>query len=289
MARKNDGRTPPKEVERVEAALKHVEEVQNLDRENIDPDSVLGVRVANEDLALATVASDNPEADNYQEPWTRLPDETDRQWEMFLFYRNLGPTRSFRLVQDQFEVSQPTVSKMAAKKDWRSRVTAFDNHEDWLYQAQRVHAIREMADVHSGIVVDAIKGLNKPLEILVEKLNDPNFVAELQEEDAASLLSLARQSAKILPTLMSAERLARGMATEIVEHQGEVTLTHDHDRDGLATILDTLAASGVDFSDLARVGRLPAGADSEIIEGEIVELREGRDDADPEANGVPST
>lgn len=281
MARKSG--STAKEVARIEKAIQRVESAQSLNRETVDPDSVEGIKISNAELATVI-----HEENGYREPWLRLADETDRQWELFKFYRDLGPIRTTTMVATHFEVSQPTVQNMYAKKDWRARVVAFDQFEDRIYTAQRVTAIREMADRHANMVVDAITGLNKPLEILLKKLEDENFVRELELEDATALLSIARQSAKVLPTLMSAERLARGMATEIIEHQGDINVKHELDREALADVIDSLAAAGAfDQGNLGRLVSGEAGPDREIIEGEVIEFR--ADNSDAETEGVSPT
>lgn len=280
---KRGGATSPQEIRRVEKAVKRVKDAENLSPDQISPDSIEGVRISNSELAETTHVNNG-----YQEPWLRLPDESDRGWEMFKFYRDLGPIRTTNMVTDHFDIAQPTVYHYSSKYDWNSRVAAFDQFEDRIYQAQRVVKIREMADTHADLIVSAIQGLNKPLEILMEKINDPQFVHDLKDEEAVTLLAMARQSAKLLPNLMSAERLARGMATEIVEHQGEINHNVEVDREAVVEVYETLRAAGAfDARTLAELDAGGTGSDSEIIEGEIVEVRP--DDSDPEAESVPPT
>lgn len=224
--------------------------------------------------SLATVSGD------YIEPWTRQPGETDRAWELFKFYRDLGPARTYRQVSDHFDLSHDSIkTNYVYPNDWRNRAAAFDTHMDRIYQLQRAEAVKEMAERHAAQIVEALEALNAPFEVLKERLKDPQFVEDLEKKTPEKLLNLAAKSGRLIPQLMAAERLSRDAPTTIAEVRGEVTHKHELNRDQLAEIFAGLEAAGA-FDE-----RRGDSAAQDAIEAEIIEADTG--DTDPEADGIP--
>ncbi len=244
-----------------------------------DLDEALNVRPDLGDVSTSEIAVHNA-IDDYANPWDRLPSEDDFTWNIFCHYRNCGVRRTYTLtvqhVRDTTdrwtdEIAQDSALSMirafSAKNRWRERVYAYDQEEERQYQLARSEAIREMADRHSEQIGKAIVGLMSPIEALNHVIDtDPEFIANLSKGNKGKLIDLSIKAARTIPSLMSSERLALGMPTEIVggaiEHQHIVAV----ERDRIGEVLAELEAAGV-----INVG-YPGGEPGEIIDAEVVEV-----------------
>ena len=249
-------------------------------RDPIDPDSLPDPTPS----SLRAVPSPNPD---YLEPWTRQPDEQDKAWEKFEWYRNLGPIRTLRQVAAHFDNTLGYIEKLSLKYDWVSRASAFDHHEDQLYQLRRQQAIRDMADRHSEQLINALEALQLPYQALLRKLEaEPDLIDKLADRNVKQLLQMATSAARVVPGMMAAERVVRGMPSERVEVTGQVTHVHTPDRSAIDEIVATLQRAGAFDGRNDPSAALGAG---EIVEGEVVEVRPGGEEwPAPETDGVPS-
>lgn len=269
-------------------ALKHAEEEaergrdpmpndKNLPKLKTKPANAPPNIVIHDDDAITNApnAPDLIPAD-YREPWNRTEDETDQSWKYFVYYRNAGPTRSINKTAAHFKVKYGSIGRMSAQHRWPARAAAFDEYEDRVYQIRRQIAIREMAERHADQMVDALEALTIPFKALAQKFaNEPGLIDEMAERDVKSLLGMAAQAGRIAPQLMSAERLARGMPSDIVQVDTEVTHVHEITTDSLATVLEELERAG------AFDARISAGSVEEIIDAEVIEVHsEGETETD---------
>ena len=78
-------------------ALSAVKTLDEPTREHIDPSEV--------DTSAEVELVEMP--DGYLEPWGRQSNETDRNWEVYKFYRDLGPGRKLKQVSDEFGYKSP--------------------------------------------------------------------------------------------------------------------------------------------------------------------------------------
>lgn len=58
--------------------------------------------------------------------WDRLPKETDKAWEAFQIYRDMGPKRSQRAVGRVLSKSSSLMKRWSQKYNWPDRAHAFD-------------------------------------------------------------------------------------------------------------------------------------------------------------------
>jgi len=217
------------------------------------------------DLVSAPSPSDLLPSGEYLEPWTRQPDETDLAWSRFNWYRDQGPGRRRADFLQHFSLSVPTLDALMRKYNWTQRLVAFDQYEDRLYRLQREMAIREMAERHGTQTIEAIESLSVPFKAIAQRMqDDPDLVSDLSKRDFKELMRMAASAGRILPSLMSAERLARGMPTEVVEQTGEVRHVHEYSRDNIADILETLTRTGA-FDAGSGPDEDPTIVDAEVI------------------------
>lgn len=258
------------EISDVAVAVKDLDDALEQNIESVDRD----------ELSTSLVAQPN----EYQNPWDRLPNETDYMWDLFTHYRESGLQRSLpktaqyvidhdlrRRDNNPKRPDKPdnefTVSDYSNKFKWQSRCLAYDNEQERLYQLARSEAIREMVDRHEEVIENAISGLMAPIEALNRAMSeDPEFINSLSKTDAKKLIDLSNRAARTIPSLMAAERLARGMPTEIVggvvEHQVVVSV----ERNQIGQVLAALGQAGV-----LDVG-IPGGDAGEIVDAEVVDV-----------------
>ena len=97
------------------------------------------------------------------QPWERQPGETEKQFEAFAIYRDLGSERSVNEVCKRLSKSRTLISKWSSQNQWVSRATAYDN--DLQRQAHR-KARKQAADTKKRHVQIAMSLEKKALEAL---------------------------------------------------------------------------------------------------------------------------
>lgn len=178
-----------------------------------------------------------------EEPWGMMDGESERDYQLFSHYRALGLARTKTDVARHFSVHNNSIYKLAGENDWDNRVRAWDRHKEEQYTAELLEQTRAMAGIHAKVAATGIKALASVFDVLIERTAD---IDDLREQFAdyptATLLRLAQDTAKALPNLMSAERLSRGLPTEltatVIKQDTRITVRTS---DEFAEILSTLA------------------------------------------------
>ncbi len=183
----------------------------------VDPDVMLDARVPS--------LNDYPEGDEVPsdivpfseyEPWGKMETETNRDYELFSEYRASGMSRTYTATGKHFGISQSYISKTAQKHDWVDRVRSWDQYREQIYTTEVIESVRKMAHDHAGIANRGIKALSMVFDELIDRMeNDPLHEEELATIGFRSLFALAEKAARAVPNLMNAERLSRGLPTEI--------------------------------------------------------------------------
>jgi len=261
-----------RQLDNVEEAVDELDEAVSQSIEDIDRD----------DLAVPAVASMN----EWREPWERRDDESEYAWAMFCHFRDLGAKRTHMQVVeyaihglkrwDESKKGVPDdiylnrrrreVSNLGSRKEWAKRIFAYDAEQERLYQIARSEAIREMAERHEIAIEKAISGLLVPIDALEIAMRDPEFVKSLSEKNASKLIDLANRASRTIPTLMSAERLSRGMPTEISGGKIEHEVIHRVERDHIGEVLAALGQARI-----VDDGGTGFGS-GEVIDAEVVEV-----------------
>jgi hypothetical protein len=211
----------------------------------------------------------------FKEPWDRRPEETDLQWALFEHFRDSGssrsPTKTYTWIRERGgykgqKAGLKTVFKMSSVNRWAERAQKWDAYQERMYQIARNEAVRDMVLRHEGQIEEALEGIMAPIRALNHRIeSDPDFIASLSKSSAAKLISMSNSAARTIPNLMSAERLARGMPTEVVGGTVDVNHVVRIDRDHIGEVLDVLAGAGVLDG---RGNRLGVG---EVVDAEVVD------------------
>jgi hypothetical protein len=193
-------------------------------------------------------------------------------YELFLEFRDQGRSRTVLdgwkwYADNGGEAKKNSYYVYAKTFDWRDRAKLWDQYEEAQYQLARAERRRDMAERHEGKLEEAIVALVVPIDALNKRIeNDDDFMAELSTTSASKLIDMANRAARALPSIMTAERLARGEATEIVVGQIDVTHSIVIERDQVAEILGVLDAAGA-FLDGSAVDE-----SLEIVDAEVVDV-----------------
>jgi len=138
-------------------------------------------------------------------PWSKLSNETSRQYEAFCIYRDMGIERSILKVAYEWSAGghQSKLKEWSSKYHWVERASAYDEHIDEIKRARNEEAIIEMSARHADY---SLQIQEKAIEAL--KLVKPE---ELKPNDLIKWYDVA----------VKIERLSRGLSTENIKQENE--------------------------------------------------------------------
>jgi len=121
------------------------------------------------------------------ELWERQPAETDREWQIWLAYRDMYPSTrpSYRQVAEQLGTTVAVVKKIGARWDFPVRLQAWAKYVDNLTLQQRQQEILDMNKKH----IEMAQALNEKLTTAINAI-DPY---ELEPKDIKGLLQLSAE------------------------------------------------------------------------------------------------
>lgn len=132
------------------------------------------------------------------ELWERQPGETDREYEVWLTYRDAYPSirPSSRLVAEQLGTTVNVVSKVARRWDFSMRLQAWAKHCDELTIRQREQEIVDMNKKHIAMATT----LNQKIEKAIEKL-DPTMLKPTELQGLMKMATDLERKARLeMPT-----------------------------------------------------------------------------------------
>ena len=144
-------------------------------------------------------------------PWERQPGETEKAWQAFKLYRDLGEGRTLQEVSRKLSKHQSNVSRWSKKWRWQSRVMAWDMEVDRQARKARLKQINQMRDQHSRLGMLLKRKAYRTLKLADE------IMARVGTEgatlkDAARLLDVGRA---LIDTGAKLHALSLGEPTEI--------------------------------------------------------------------------
>ena len=156
-----------------------------------------------------------------QNSWDKQENETNRAYNAFLTYRNMGALRSLRKAVVEFygitsDAKATQFFKWSSKYNWVVRCGDWDIEEEQLRIEQKRKDIREMdrRQAKDGMELSKIGMENI-------KLHAGGKIKDKKGKPAKPRIPVA-ESTKLFTAGIKAERLARGEVTEINEHKGEL-------------------------------------------------------------------
>jgi hypothetical protein len=172
--------------------------------------------------------------DRDRPPYDRQTDETDRQWEAFMLYRNMGSDRTLRATAEKYRelhglTSKPasterTVQMWSVRWRWRDRCAAWEREVD--KKARRI-ALDEVARMNARHIKLAESTQALAASELKKLLAKTKQTKEVTVEVGDFL--------RVMEAGVKLERLARGEPDTIHEERKE--LDGDEKRKALTSLL----------------------------------------------------
>lgn len=151
--------------------------------------------------------------------WSKQETESDKEWERFVYYRDLGPKRNLEAVASHFNKSQLTIYHVSCERKWRARVNAYDRHMDDVVIKAQEEAIKEQNRRHAthGQAIEDVT--MRIVHALLNKFkSNPNA---LENKSESELFEMLKEAVPGWAKATDIERRARGEATEIIKNTGQ--------------------------------------------------------------------
>lgn len=102
-----------------------------------------------------------------ENPWERQSGESEKAFEAFVIFRDLGEKRTFTAVAEELQKSYTLIRRWKERWGWEERARAYDNDLEREARAKAVKERKDMTTRHIGIAIqlqrkalDALKRLN---------------------------------------------------------------------------------------------------------------------------------
>jgi hypothetical protein len=127
----------------------------------------------------------------------------------------MGSGRSLAKVGQKLGYADASLpERWSSRNGWRARIVAWEAEQDRARRRAQLEELEAMARRQARHALELQNTLMKPVEVLARKIETGSFdLAGLRDVE---LLALAYRTARALPQLVRAERMARGEPTEIV-------------------------------------------------------------------------
>ena len=116
-------------------------------------------------------------------PWERQNGESEKAFEAFVIYRDMGQERTISAVVKQLEKSRSLIDRWKERWEWAERVRAYDNELEKEARAKAIKDRVKMTDRHINI---AIQLQEKALEALTNLK-----VTDMSPKDIKEFLKMA--------------------------------------------------------------------------------------------------
>lgn len=111
-------------------------------------------------------------------PWERQKGESEKAYEAFAAYRDMGEKRTFQAVADKLQKSCTLIRRWSGQWEWRERVRAYDNELEKEARKKAVADRRAMTERHIGIAMQLQKKALEALGSLSAEDMSPKDVKE---------------------------------------------------------------------------------------------------------------
>jgi hypothetical protein len=202
--------------------------------------------------------------------WDRQLGESSRAFHAFCHYRDLGAGRSIdkawrshKTICDHVPIADRRRAPArwrtrAAHWGWTSRAEAWDAELDRQTREKLAKQQLEARERHQRLAQGTLTTLSAPVSALLQALQDPRVMQALTTRISSSpdsllaMIGLIAQCAQAMPAIVSMERLALGLTTELLtidenpvrDHAG-MRIAEDPEATELAiALLDRIAGNG---------------------------------------------
>lgn len=110
--------------------------------------------------------------------WERQKGESEKAYEAFSIYRDMGSERTLIAVAQRLKKSRTLIDRWSARWNWQERVLAYDNELQKEAKAEAAKELKEMTKRHIGIAVTLQKKALDALKELDTKEMSPRDIRE---------------------------------------------------------------------------------------------------------------
>ncbi len=111
-------------------------------------------------------------------PWERQKGESEKAFEAFAAYRDMGPERTISAVVKRLGKSRTLIDRWKDRWDWQERVRAYDNELEKEARAKAVRGRKDMTERHIKIAMQVQKKALEALASLSVEDMSPKDVKE---------------------------------------------------------------------------------------------------------------
>lgn len=105
-------------------------------------------------------------------PWERQKGESEKAYEAFAVYRDMGEKRTFTAVAEKLQKSDSLIRRWKERWEWQERVRLYDNDLQKEARAKAIKDRRNMTERHIGIAMQLQKkALSALAELSVEDMS----------------------------------------------------------------------------------------------------------------------
>lgn len=126
-------------------------------------------------------------------PWERQKGESEKAFEAFVTYRDMGEKRTLTAVAEKLQKSGTLIRRWKSAWDWAERVRAYDNELEKEAHTKAVKDRKAMVDRHIGIAMQLQK---KALEALGHLSAEEMSAKDIKECDVCSRRTLDEQQGR---------------------------------------------------------------------------------------------
>jgi hypothetical protein len=166
--------------------------------------------------------------------WKRLPTDTDKSFEAFALYRDMGANRSLKTLSQKLAKSLPFLKEWSSKHDWVNRVAAFDaslDEKNLDKNAERQERIKDNAYSDYLLTRKAIEKYKADYEAV-------NFKG-VPAYEMSNLLELMRRADDYARRAVGLpDKITESKNTNDNRHSGSVTLLSELSDDELDKLLE---------------------------------------------------
>lgn len=137
--------------------------------------------------------------------YNQQPEESDRAYEAFRKYRDMGAARNLRQVAQELDKSATQMGKWSSHWRWTERVRAYDAHLDYQMRLRteeehfnKLAAYRERAERAASVASESAI-------LLMQKANERMAIMKPEEIEAGEVASMIRAAAQSLNLSLTAE------------------------------------------------------------------------------------
>lgn len=111
-------------------------------------------------------------------PWERQKGESEKAFEAFTAYRDMGPERTISAVVKRLGKSRTLIDRWKDRWDWQERVRAYDNELEKEARAKAIRGRKDMTERHIKIAMQVQKKALEALASLSVEDMSPKDVKE---------------------------------------------------------------------------------------------------------------